>query len=89
MQNIINVIVMLVVIVGALNWGLIALNNFDLVKAITPGNPDIERIIKGVVGLCGLYFIYIKYQWWLKTSNKAHTTTIQPTATIGSIVTQP
>jgi uncharacterized membrane protein YuzA (DUF378 family) len=67
--KIINTIVLIVVMVGAINWGLVAGLNFDLVEAITPGNPDIEKIIKIVVGIAGLYGSYMVYNW--KTKKEA------------------
>lgn len=49
-----------IVIVGALNWGLIGLFDFDLVQAIFGGSssyaPSLaSRIVYGLVGLSGLY----------------------------------
>lgn len=49
-----------IVIVGALNWGLIGLFDFDLVQAIFGGTtsyaPSLaSRIVYGLVGLSGLY----------------------------------
>ncbi|MGL4790741.1 MAG: DUF378 domain-containing protein [Anaerotignaceae bacterium] len=44
------------VIIGALNWGLIGFFNFDLVSAIFGGSlAFIARIIFAIVGLAGLY----------------------------------
>ncbi len=41
-------------IIGALNWGLIGLFEFNLVETIF-GNMDmIERVIYSIVGVCGL-----------------------------------
>ena len=47
------------VIVGALNWGLVALAEFDLVASIT-GNEfgetsALSRIVYGAVGIAGVY----------------------------------
>ena len=61
MAEIINLIVILLVIVGAINWGLVAINEFDLVAYITPDYPQIERLIKLLVGIAGIYFAYITY----------------------------
>ncbi len=44
-------------IVGALNWGLIALFRFDLVAFIFGDMTLLSRIIYGIVGLCGLYML--------------------------------
>lgn len=47
------------VIVGALNWGLIGLFQFDLVAAIFGGSAaTLSRIIYTAVGLSGLWMIY-------------------------------
>ncbi|MBR5468729.1 MAG: DUF378 domain-containing protein [Firmicutes bacterium] len=44
------------VIVGALNWGLVGFFNFDLVSAIFGVNMRaIARIIFALVGLAGIY----------------------------------
>ena len=50
---------MVLVIVGALNWGLVALAEFDLVAEIFGlgfGQTNVAtRIVYGLVGLSGLY----------------------------------
>lgn len=49
---------LVLVIIGALNWGLIALFQFDLVATIFGGqNAFLSRIVYGLVGLAGLYCI--------------------------------
>ncbi|NMA01310.1 MAG: DUF378 domain-containing protein [Clostridia bacterium] len=49
---------LLLVIIGALNWGLIGLFNFDLVASIFGGQSALfSRIIYGLVGAAGLYSI--------------------------------
>jgi uncharacterized membrane protein YuzA (DUF378 family) len=49
----------ILVIVGALNWGLVAIAQFDLVAAVFGmefGQTNaITRIVYGLVGLSGLY----------------------------------
>jgi len=42
-------------IIGAINWGIIGLFNYNLVAAIFP--PALERVIYVLVGLSGLSFI--------------------------------
>ena len=54
-----NILALVLVIVGALNWGLVALFEWDLVAEIfgeTFGttNPA-TRVVYGLVGLAGLY----------------------------------
>jgi len=49
---------LLLVIIGALNWGLIGLFNFDLVASLFGGqNALISRIVYSLVGAAGLYAI--------------------------------
>lgn len=49
-----------VVIIGAINWGLIGFFQFDLIAVLFGGMSSlISRIIYGLVGLCGLYALTI------------------------------
>lgn len=56
-------IVLLLVIIGAINWGLIGIFQFDLVALIFAGSSafgtisTFSRVIYTIVGLCGLYSI--------------------------------
>jgi uncharacterized membrane protein YuzA (DUF378 family) len=54
-----NVVALVLVIVGALNWGLVALFEWDLVAEIfgeSFGTTNTaSRIVYGIVGLAGLY----------------------------------
>lgn len=51
-----NWIALTILIIGALNWGLIGFFGFDLVTSIFGGSMFwIARVIFGVVGLAGLY----------------------------------
>ena len=54
-----NIVALILVIVGALNWGLVALFEWDLVAEIfgeTFGTTNaITRIVYGLVGLAGIY----------------------------------
>lgn len=55
-----NVLAAILLIVGGLNWGLVALANFDLVAAITGAGQFGSKNLLGVVvyGLVGLAAIY-------------------------------
>lgn len=57
MNKILNLIALTLVIVGAVNWGLIGFFNFNLVNMLFGMWPWLERIIYGLVGICGLYCI--------------------------------
>lgn len=45
------------VVIGALNWGLIGFFEFDLVGAIFGEMSALSRIIYDLVGLSGLYLL--------------------------------
>lgn len=50
-------IVLTLVIIGAINWGLIGFFKFDLVVFLFGKMTWISRIIYAIIGLCGLYTI--------------------------------
>lgn len=50
-------IALTIVIIGAINWGLIGLFGFNLVAMLFGSMTLLSRIIYGLVGLCGLYLI--------------------------------
>lgn len=50
-------IALTIVIVGAVNWGLIGFLDFNLVASIFGSMSWLSRIIYALVGLCGLYLI--------------------------------
>ena len=59
--------VLVLVVVGALNWGLVGLggligSNLNLVNAILGGVPTAENVVYLLVGLAGLYMVYFGYQ---------------------------
>ena len=57
-MKIVNKIALLLIIVGALNWGLVGLFAFDLVAWITGGATTIlARIIYTVIALAGVWSI--------------------------------
>lgn len=45
------------VIIGAVNWGLIGFFDFNLVATIFGSMSWFSRIIYALVGICGLYLI--------------------------------
>lgn len=51
---------LILVILGALNWGLVGLLGFDLVASIFGGSTSLmSKILYGLVGLAGAYMIYL------------------------------
>jgi uncharacterized membrane protein YuzA (DUF378 family) len=53
----IDYIALIIVIIGAINWGLIGFLNFDLVKLIFGDMTLMTRIVYSIVGIAGLYAI--------------------------------
>ena len=54
----VNKITLLLVIIGALNWGLIGIFSFDLVASIFGGQDALlSRVIYTLVGLSGIWCI--------------------------------
>lgn len=61
-MKIVNALAATLVIVGALNWGLVALGGFDLVAELFGlefGETNAAtRVIYGLVGLAGVYSVW-------------------------------
>ena len=53
----INVVTLLLVIVGGLNWGLVGLFSFDLVAALFGSGSLLSRIVYTLVGLSAAWQI--------------------------------
>lgn len=60
-MKVIDKIALVLIIIGALNWGLIGLFNFDLVATIFGDMTVISRIVYGLVGLSGLWGIKLLF----------------------------
>ncbi|TCT14959.1 hypothetical protein EDC18_104109 [Natranaerovirga pectinivora] len=51
-------IALILVLIGAINWGLVGFFNFDLVAALFGGvNTAFSRVIYAIIGIAGLYAI--------------------------------
>ena len=51
------------VVIGALNWGLVGLFNFNLVAAIFGSGSALSRFVYVVVAIAGLYLIAASTQF--------------------------
>lgn len=60
-MKIIDKIALVLVIIGAINWGLIGLFNFNLVDTIFGVMSAFSRIIYTLVGISGLWTIKILF----------------------------
>ena len=60
-MRIIDKIALVLIIIGAINWGLIGLFNFNLVDSIFGTMSIISRIIYTLVGVSGLWGIKLLF----------------------------
>lgn len=56
-QKMLTLLVQILLIAGAINWGLVAYNNSDLVTMVTGGG-DIEKYVKYIIAVAGIYHAY-------------------------------
>ena len=61
-NKVIDWIALVLVIIGAINWGLVGVFNWNLVDAIFGAIPVLLTIIYALVGIAGLYMIYYVYK---------------------------
>lgn len=61
-----HTVLFVLVIVGALNWGLLGLFDYNLVSAIFGNYPVIERLVYLLVGAGGVYML-VAYKDVLKS----------------------
>ena len=57
--TILDWVALVLVIIGSINWGLVGLFNFDLVAGIFGSMTWLSKIIYDLVGLSGLYLIFM------------------------------
>ena len=60
-MKVIDTIALILIIIGAINWGLIGLLNFNLVETIFGVDSLFANIIYTLVGICGLFNIGILF----------------------------
>lgn len=56
-SRILDYTALVLVVIGAINWGLIGFFKFDLVASIFGDMSIVSRIIYAVVGIAGLYLL--------------------------------
>lgn len=54
-MKVVNGIVLALIVIGAINWGLIGLFNFNLVTYIFGDFEAISRLVFALVGIAGLW----------------------------------
>ena len=60
-MKILSYIALTLVIIGALNWGLIGLLDYNLVDTLFGTNSFLSSLIYSLVGLSGIYSFYFYY----------------------------
>lgn len=53
-----DVIAMVLVIIGGLNWGLVGFFDWDAVAALFGEDAGMSRVVYGLVGLAALYLVF-------------------------------
>lgn len=61
-----NLITLILVIIGGLNWGLISLADLNIVSAIFGADTMLSNLIYALVGLSALYQLVPFVQAWQK-----------------------
>lgn len=56
---VLRTVVYILVIIGAINWGLIGFFGFDLVSSIFGEMSVMARIVYGLVGLSGILLLFV------------------------------
>ncbi|MBN3037373.1 MAG: DUF378 domain-containing protein [Candidatus Diapherotrites archaeon] len=57
-KNIVDMVALVLVIIGGLNWGLVGLINLDLVETLLGSILVLAQIVYILVGLAAVYMIY-------------------------------
>lgn len=69
-----NIAALVLLIIGAINWGLIGLFDFNLVAAIFGADSWLSNLIYVLVALAGLYALsfFAQYRFAPRTQTPAH-----------------
>lgn len=55
-------ILLVITVIGAVNWGLVGFFNFELVSYLFPTNPTVITVVFDVIGVAGLLLL-VKSIW--------------------------
>ena len=64
-RNWLDIVALILIIIGAINWALIGFFRFDLIASLFGQLSAISRIIYAIVGIAGIYSLILF--WKLKT----------------------
>ena len=65
-MNIVKWVTFTIVLIGALNWGLIGAFNFDLISFSFGNMSTLSRIIYTIVGLCAIAYFILSFHDYQK-----------------------
>lgn len=58
-MKVVNVIALILIIIGGLNWGLVGFFDYNLVDAIFGDESAASRVVYAVVGVAALYKLIV------------------------------
>ena len=58
-RNWLDIVALILIIIGAINWGLIGFFRFDLIASLFGQLSAISRIIYAIVGIAGIYSLIL------------------------------
>lgn len=58
-MKVVNVIALILIIIGGLNWGLVGFFDYNLVDAIFGEGSAVARVVYAVVGVAALYKLIV------------------------------
>ena len=53
----IDILALVLLIIGGLNWGLVGIFNFDIVSALFGMGTTMSKAVYALIGLSGLYYV--------------------------------
>ena len=61
-KQVVNVVALVLLIVGGLNWGLVGLFGFDLVEFLLGAVPFLQKLVYVLVGLAAVYEAFVAFK---------------------------
>lgn len=61
--NVVEWVVFVLVVVGAINWGLVGFFHFNVVEVVFGSMPVVVNVVYDLVGLAGVYVAYLVFKW--------------------------
>ena len=58
-MRVVNVIALVLIIIGGLNWGLVGFFDYNLVDAIFGDGSGVARVVYALVGVAALYKLVV------------------------------